>query len=162
MTPGPVLSRTCRALRLFFRRYTIQVTTAAIKTTPMMGAPITARYRSEFHPRTPLLSPLWWSYAPGGITCPGTHCERYFPDVRGGNDGDMVLVSESAHETCQARWTRSPPVKVPVSCVRDARAAVMVASPGVIVRPHAGLSASVGRECLPTPKEKPLDTHLVS
>jgi hypothetical protein len=68
----------------------------------------------------------------------------------------MLAVSDPAHETCHARCTITPSVKVPILSVRDASGAVIVVSPDLIVRAHAGLSADVGRAYHGARKSKPL------
>lgn len=90
------------------------------------------------------------------MTCPGFQVGRYFPDVSGGSDGDMLDVSDSAHETCHARWTIIPSVKVIIASVPEATGAVIVVSPEVIVRAQTGLSAGVGKAYSRSPRMKPL------
>jgi hypothetical protein len=88
-----------RFLRLRIQSHAPQARIA----TAISGTPIAAKYSTELHPETPLLSPLYRSYTPSGITYPGSQLARYLPDVNGGNEGDMVAVSDSAHVTCHAR-----------------------------------------------------------
>ncbi|OKP14228.1 hypothetical protein PENSUB_80 [Penicillium subrubescens] len=79
------------------------------------------------------------------MSCPGPQVARYFPEVSGGSDRDMLAVSDAAHETCHARCTIIPSVKVPIMSVSDASGGVMVVSPYLNIREHAGLSTGVGR-----------------
>jgi hypothetical protein len=90
------------------------------------------------------------------MTSPGSQVARYFPEVSGGSDGDMLAVSDAAHETCHARCTIIPSVKVPIISVLDASGAVMVVSPDLNVREHAGLRTGVGRAYPGARNTKPL------
>jgi hypothetical protein len=74
------------------------------------------------------------SYLPAGMISPGTHVGTTIEFVSRGSDGDIVLVSDAAHEIAHAWCTWIPSVnrtRVPWPCES---VPVIVVLPGVTVR----------------------------